>query len=89
MSLLQIILLTLAFLHYILTLKVCQRAGIELNHSARRLADTGRMNENPLSFALEIFATGYSLNAKNDNETLEREFHLYDALYAYLKKEQN
>ncbi len=53
-----------------------------------QLADTGRMSENPLSYALEIFATGYGLNSKNDHETLEREFHLYDALYAYLKQEQ-
>jgi hypothetical protein len=50
-----------------------------------RLADTGKERENPLSLALEIFATGYGLNAKNDHETLEREFHLYDALYAYFK----
>lgn len=52
-----------------------------------RLADTGRMQENPLAFALEVFATGYGLNAKDDHETLEREFHLYDALYSYLKRE--
>ncbi|HEY5560546.1 MAG TPA: chromate resistance protein ChrB domain-containing protein [Clostridiaceae bacterium] len=50
-----------------------------------RLADTGRVNENSLSFALEVFATGYGLNAKDDYETLEREFHLYDALYSYFK----
>jgi hypothetical protein len=54
-----------------------------------RLADTGRMNENSLSFALEVFATGYGLNAKDDYETLEREFHLYNALYSYLKHELN
>lgn len=50
-----------------------------------RFADTGRMNENPLSFALDVFARGYGLNAKDDYETLEREFHLYDALYSYFK----
>lgn len=54
-----------------------------------RLADTGRVNENPLSYALEIFATGYGLNAENDYETLEREFHLYDALYSYIKREMS
>lgn len=52
-----------------------------------RLADTGRVNENSLSFALEAFATGYGLNAKDDYEALEREFHLYDALYSYIKHE--
>lgn len=54
-----------------------------------RLADTGRVNENPLSYALEILATGYGLNSKDDYETLDREFHLYDALYSYLKCELN
>ena len=54
-----------------------------------RLADTGRESENSLAFALEVFATGYGLNAKDDYETLEREFHLYDALYSYFKHELN
>lgn len=54
-----------------------------------RLADTGRVNENSLSFALEVFAVGYGLNAKDDYETLKREFHLYDALYSYFKRELN
>lgn len=54
-----------------------------------RLADTGRVNENPLSYVLEIMAVGYGLNAKDDYETLEREFHLYDALYTYLKQSQD
>lgn len=52
-----------------------------------RLADTGRVNENCLSFALEVLATGYGLNAKDDYETLEKEFNLYDALYSYFKSE--
>lgn len=51
-----------------------------------RLADTGRVNENSLSFALEVLATGYGLNAKDDYETLKREFHLYDSLYSYFNK---
>lgn len=54
-----------------------------------RLADTGRVNENPLSYALEALAVGYGLNAKDDYETLDREFHLYDALYSYFKRELN
>lgn len=54
-----------------------------------RLADTGRQNESPLAYALEVFATGYSLNSKDDYETLDKEFHLYDALYSYLKQNQN
>jgi hypothetical protein len=51
-----------------------------------RLADTDREDENPFSKALEALATGYRLITKNDYETLEKEFWMYDALYAYLKK---
>jgi len=50
-----------------------------------RLADTDRGNENPLAHALDVLATGYRLNSKTDHETLEKEFFLYDALYAYFK----
>jgi hypothetical protein len=53
-----------------------------------KLADTGRQAENPIAYALEVFATGYGMNAKDDYETLDREFHLYDALYSYLKGEK-
>jgi hypothetical protein len=52
-----------------------------------RLADTDRENEDPLAYALDIFASGYRLNAKDDHEVLSREFHLYDALYAYFKSQ--
>lgn len=52
-----------------------------------RLADTGRMEESPLAFALEALARGYSRITANDYETLEKEFYLYDALYAYLKEQ--
>jgi len=54
-----------------------------------RLADTDRENENPVSWTLEILATGYGLITKNDHETLEKEFYLYDALYAYYKNHDN
>jgi hypothetical protein len=52
-----------------------------------RLADTDRETENPLSFALDIFATGYRLSCKDDLDTLEKEFYLYDALFAYFKSQ--
>jgi hypothetical protein len=51
-----------------------------------RLADTSRGNENPLSYSLDVIATGYRLNSDSDYLTLEREFHLYDALYSYFKQ---
>jgi len=50
-----------------------------------RLADTDRGNENPLAYALDVLATGYRKNSKDDFETLDREFHLYDALYTFFK----
>lgn len=52
-----------------------------------RLADTGREKEHPIAFALDLFATGYGLISNSDHETLEKEFYLYDALYAYFKHE--
>lgn len=53
-----------------------------------RLADTGRMQENPLSFGLEAFASGYGLISENDFDNLDKQFYLYDALYAYLKMQE-
>jgi len=40
-----------------------------------------------LAIALKILARGYRLAAKDDYETLEKEFPLYDALYAYFKNQ--
>ncbi len=51
------------------------------------LADNDREDEHPLAYALDVFARGYRLNSQTDHETLEKEFHLYDALYAYYVNE--
>jgi len=48
-------------------------------------ADTGKEALDPLALALDKLATGYRLASSNDHETLEKEFHLYDALYAYFQ----
>ncbi len=50
-------------------------------------ADTHVENPSPLSIALKILAQGYRYASKDDYETLEKEFPLYDALYAYFKHE--
>lgn len=50
-----------------------------------READTHVENPSPLAVALKILARGYRLMCKDDHETLEKEFPLYDALYAYFK----
>ena len=42
-------------------------------------------NPSPLAVALRVLAKGYRLMCKDDYETLEKEFPLYDALYAYFK----
>lgn len=52
-----------------------------------READTDTENPSPLAVALDILARGYRLSSKDDYETLEKEFYLYDALYAYFKKQ--
>jgi len=50
-----------------------------------READTDVENPSPLAIALDVFGRGYRLITKDDYETLEKEFYLYDALYAYFK----
>ncbi len=52
-----------------------------------READTHPENPSPMAIALNKLARGYRLICKDDHETLEKEFYLYDALYAYFKKQ--
>jgi len=52
-----------------------------------READTHVEKPSPLAVALDIIARGYRMICKDDYETLEKEFYLYDALYAYFKKQ--
>ncbi len=53
-----------------------------------RLADTDHEDQDPLAYALDILATGFRLACSNDQETLVREYYLYDALYAYFKNQK-
>ncbi len=46
-------------------------------------ADTDDSNAPPESDFLEKLARGYRMICKDDHETLEKEFYLYDAMYAY------
>ena len=52
-----------------------------------RAADTDGLQKEPRAWALEIVGTGVPLLTKSDQETLEREFPVYDALYAYFQQE--
>jgi hypothetical protein len=51
-----------------------------------RGADTGNHTISPLSETLEKLAEGFSLSCKDDYDIHEKEFPMYDALYAYFKK---
>jgi hypothetical protein len=48
-------------------------------------ADTDRLENDPLAAGFEAIAVGYSLRFPNDMENLERQFEVYDALYAWCR----
>jgi len=48
-------------------------------------ADTGNLDKNPYVPGLEAIASGFSLMFPDDYENLEKQFAVYDALYAFLK----
>lgn len=48
-------------------------------------ADTGRLDADPLAVGFEAIAVGYGLRYPNDLENLERQFEVYDALYAWCR----
>ena len=52
-----------------------------------RAADTHRTGGNPLAEALDKIATGFALMCKDDYEIHQKEFPLYDALYAFFKQQ--
>ncbi|MFI5144807.1 MAG: chromate resistance protein ChrB domain-containing protein [Ignavibacteria bacterium] len=52
-------------------------------------ADTGNMDSNKYAYGLEAIARGYSLMFPDDHDNLERQFLVYDAMYAYFKSNLN
>ena len=46
-------------------------------------ADTRRLENDPLAAGFEAIAVGYGLRFPDDKENLERQFEVYDALYAW------
>jgi hypothetical protein len=48
-------------------------------------ADTDRLDNDPLAAGIEAIAVGYSLRYPDDMENLERQFEVYDALYAWCR----
>ena len=68
--------------HYDLTEKALLRMAKIVN-----AADTNRMENDPIAAGLEAIAVGYSLRFPDDLENLERQFDVYDALYAWCRLE--
>jgi len=52
-----------------------------------RAADTGGIKEEPLAWALEVIAVGTPILVDSDQEALEKEFPVYDAVYAYFQQQ--
>ena len=48
-------------------------------------ADTDNLDADPLAAGFEAIAVGYSLRFPNDLENIERQFEVYDALYAWCR----
>ena len=48
-------------------------------------ADTDHLDADPLAAGLEAIAVGYSLRYPDDLENIERQFEVYDALYAWCR----
>lgn len=48
-------------------------------------ADTDRFERDPVAAGLEAIAVGYSLRFPDDLENLERQFAVYDSLYAWCR----
>jgi hypothetical protein len=48
-------------------------------------ADTNHLDQEPLAPGLEAIAVGYSLRFPEDLENVERQFEVYDALYAWCR----
>jgi hypothetical protein len=48
-------------------------------------ADTDRLDGDPIAAGFEAIAVGYSIRFPDDLENLERQFEVYDALYAWCR----
>ena len=48
-------------------------------------ADTDRLDSDPLAAGFEAIAVGYGLRFPDDRQNVERQFEVYDALYAWCR----
>jgi hypothetical protein len=65
---------------YQLTDKALLRMGRVVN-----AADTNRLDDDPLAAGFEAIAVGYGLRFPDDLDNIERQFEVYDALYAWCR----
>jgi len=65
---------------YALTDKALLRMAKVIN-----AADTNRLESDPLAAGFEAIAVGYSLRYPDDQENLDRQFEVYDALYTWCR----
>jgi hypothetical protein len=65
---------------YALTDKALLRMAKVIN-----AADTNNLDADPLAAGFEAIAVGYSLRFPDDLENIERQFEVYDALYAWCR----
>ena len=65
---------------YELTDKALRRMAKIIN-----AADTDNLDADPLAAGFEAIAVGYSLRYPDDLENIERQFDVYDALYAWCR----
>ncbi len=50
-------------------------------------ADTDRLSDDPIAAGLEALAVGYSLRYPDDAANVQRQFEVYDSLYAWCRLE--
>ncbi len=48
-------------------------------------ADTDNLNADPLAAGLEVIAAGYGIRFPDNLENIDRQFEMYDALYAWCR----
>jgi len=48
---------------------------------------SGGLEREPLAWVLEVIASGMPLLCESDHESLEKEFPMYDAFYAFMQRE--
>ena len=48
-------------------------------------ADTNNLDKDPVAAGLEAIAVGFGLRFPNDEENLNHQFEMYDALYAWCR----